>query len=84
MAGKIKLVNQASGITATGAPFISQQKRRNHEVSSVPTIILGTERSGRKAQTRRTSICRHEVRFGPKLFRRRYSTNHLHGHRSVQ
>jgi hypothetical protein len=35
--------------------------------------ILGTEKFGRKAQTRRMSICRHEVMFGPKLLRRRYS-----------
>jgi hypothetical protein len=35
--------------------------------------ILGTERFGRNAQTRRTSICRHEVMVGPKLLRRRYT-----------
>ncbi len=43
-----------------------KQLDRGHE------YILGTERFGRKAQTRRTSICRHEVMLGPKLLRRRH------------
>lgn len=36
-------------------------------------VKLGTERFGRQAQTRRMSLCRHEVIFGPKPLLRRYS-----------